>query len=127
MDEGALPIRLFLSAGQASDKAAVPALIDRLTRTVHVMADRGYDAMALVAQIRSRGAQAHIPTQRDRKLQRSVDRGLYRQRALIERYFNKLKHFRRIATRFENLAVAYLAAVAVASTRLWTRACEAPT
>lgn len=124
MEEGGLPIRLSLSAGQASDKAAAPALIDSLTRTVHVVADRGYGAMALVGQIRSRGAQAQIPTQRDRKVQRSVDHGLYRQRNLIERYFNKLKHFRRIATRFENLAVAYLAAVAVASTRLWTRACE---
>ena len=122
MDENGLPIRLSLSAGQASDKAAAPALIDSLTRTAHVVADRGYDAMALVEQIRSRGAEAHIPTQRDRKAQRSVDHAIYRQRNLVERYFNKIKHFRRIATRFEKLAVTYLAAVALASARLWTRA-----
>lgn len=127
MDENGLPIRLSLSAGQASDKAAAPALIDSLKRATHVVADRGYDAMALVEQIRARGAEAHIPTQRDRKVQRSVDRAIYRQRNLVERYFNKLKHFRRIATRFEKLAVTYLAAVALASARLWTRAYESTT
>ena len=127
VDENGLPIRLSLSAGQASDKAAAPALIDSLTRARHVVADRGYDAMALVERVRSRGAEAHIPTQRDRKVQRSVDRAIYRQRNLVERYFNKLKHFKRIATRFEKPAVTYLSAVALASTRLWTRTYEATT
>ena len=127
MDEAGLPIRLSISPGQASDKAAAPELIDSLTRSSHVVADRGYDAMALVERIRARGAEAHIPTQRDRKAQRSVDRAIYRQRNLVERYFNKLKHFRRIATRFEKLAVTYLAAVALASARLWARAYESTT
>ena len=124
VDAAGLPIRLSISPGQASDKAAAPALIDSLNRTSHVVADRGYDAMALVERIEARGARAHIPTQRDRKVQRSVDRAIYRQRNLVERYFNKLKHFRRIATRFEKLAVTYLSAVAIASARLWTRAYE---
>ena len=127
VDENGLPIRLSLSAGQASDKAAAPALIDSLTRTAHVVADRGYDAMALVAQIHASGAQAHIPTQRDRRAQRSVDHAIYRQRNLVERYFNKLKHFRRIATRYEKLAITYLAAVALESARLWTRTYESTT
>lgn len=88
VDENGLPIRLSLSAGQASDKAAAPALIDSLTRTAHVVADRGYDAMALVERIRSRGAEAHIPNQRARKVQRSVDCSIYRQRNLVEQYFS---------------------------------------
>ncbi len=127
VDEAGLPIRLSISPGQASDKAAAPALIDSLTRTAHVVADRGYDAMALVERIRSRGAQAHIPTQKDRKVQRSVDRTIYRQRNFVERYFNKIKHFRRVATRYEKLAVTFLSAVALASARLWTRAYESTT
>ena len=102
-------------------------MIDSLTRAANVVAERGYDAMALVEQIEARGAVAHIPTQRDRKVQRSVDRAIYRQRNLVERYFNKLKHFRRIATRFEKLAVTYFSAVALASARLWTRAYESTT
>lgn len=121
VDEAGLPIRLPISPGQASDKAAAPALIDSLTHTAHVVADRGYDALALVERIEARGTTAHIPMQHDRKVQRSVDRAIYRQRNLVERYFNKLKHFRRIATRFEKLAVTYLGAVALASARLWTR------
>ena len=57
----------------------------------------------------------------------SVDPHFYRQRNLIERFFNKLKHFRRIATRFDKLARNFLAAVLLASTRLWTRAYESTT
>ncbi len=102
-------------------------LIDSLKRARHVVADRGYDARALVEQIEAVGAKAHIPTQRDRKVQRSVARSIYRQRNLVERYFNKLKHFRRCATRFDKLARNFLAAVALASTRLWTRSYESTT
>jgi transposase len=58
------------------------------------------------------------------KLQRSVEPTLYRQRNLVERYFCNLKQFRRIATRFEKLARNFLAAVALASTRLWLRAID---
>ena len=63
----------------------------------------------------------HIPTQRDRKAQRSVDAALYRQRNLVERFFNKIKHFKKIATRYEKTATNYLAAVLMASSRIWLR------
>ena len=89
-----------------------------------VVADRGYDSRALVELVASRGGQAHIPTQSKVKLQRSVDRELYRRRNLVERYFCNLKQFRRIATRFEKTARNFLAAVALASARLWLRAIE---
>jgi transposase len=77
--------------------------------------------------VRQAGGQAHIPTSRDRKVQRSVNPALYRQRNLVERFFCKLKHFRRIATRFDKLARNFLAAVLLASARLWTRANESTT
>jgi transposase len=77
--------------------------------------------------VRQAGGQAHIPTSRDRKVQRSVDPALYRQRNLVERFFCKLKHFRRIATRFDKLARNFLAAVLLASARLWTRTYESTT
>jgi transposase len=122
-----LPLRIVLSAGQASDKAAVAALLDGLPPANALVADRGYDAKAIVEMVRHHGGEAHIPTQRDRKVQRSVDPSLYRQRNLIERFFCKLKHFRRIATRFDKLASNFLAAVLIASTRLWLRAYESTT
>lgn len=127
VDGRGLPVRVVLTPGQASDKAAVPDLIKGLHLGRNVVADRGYDSRAIVELIEAHGARAHIPTLRTRRVQRSVNAKLYRQRNLIERCFNKLKHFRRIATRFEKLARNYLAAVLLASTRLWTRSYESTT
>ena len=127
MNQDGLPLRIVLSAGQASDKAAVAELIDGLPPAQALVADRGYDAQAVIELVRLRGGCAHIPTQKDRKLQRSVDPAIYRQRNLVERFFCKLKHFRRIATRFDKLARNFLAAVLLASTRLWLRAYESTT
>ncbi len=120
-------MRIVLSAGQASDKAAVEALIEGLPPARALVADRGYDAQAVIDLVAARGGRAHIPTQRDRKVQRSIDPKLYRQRNLVERFFCKLKHFRRVATRFDKLARNYLAAVLLASTKLWLRAYESTT
>lgn len=127
VDQDGLPLRIILSPGQASDKAAVGILLEGLPAAQALIADRGYDAQAIVDLVRRRGGKAHIPTQRDRKIQRTVDPELYRKRNLIERYFCKLKHFRRVATRFDKLARNFLAAVLIASTRLWLRAYESRT
>ena len=116
-----MPVRIVLSQGQSSDKTIAPILIERLKPGRDLVADRGYDARAIIELVESNGGRAHIPTCRDRKIQRSVDHALYRQRNLIERFFNKLKHFRRIATRYDKTARNFLAAVLLAATRLWIR------
>lgn len=116
-------MKLLITPGQASDKTAAPALLRALPPGT-VVADRGYDSMALVELVRDRGGTAHIPTQSRVRIQRSVEPELYRQRNLVERFFCNLKQFRRIATRFEKHAVNFLAAVALASTRIWLRAIE---
>lgn len=126
VDENGLPVRLILTAGQAHDLKAAPDLLAGL-RCRHVVADRGYDADSLLNLIRATGAKAHIPSTSQRLIHRSVNRRIYRQRNLVERFFNKLKHFRRIATRFDKLARNFLAAVALASARLWTRSYESTT
>lgn len=120
-------MKLLLTPGQASDKATAPALLDGLPTVSILVGDRGYDWQALIDRVHARGGTAHIPTQRDRRAQRSVDRDLYRQRNRIERFFNKIKHFRRIATRFDKSARNFLAAVMLASTRLWLRDYESRT
>ncbi len=127
VDQRGLPVRFVLTPGQASDKAAVPALIEGLRPARDVVADRGYDARAILDMLLQHGSRPHIPTQRDRRVQRSVDRAIYRQRNLIERFFNKLKHFRRIATRYDKLARNFLAAIALASVRICIRNYESTT
>ena len=127
VDGCGLPVRLLLTPGQASDKAVVAALLDGLAPAADTVGDRGYDAKAILKIITEHGSRPHIPTQRDRKNQRSVDRKLYRQRNLVERFFNKLKHFRRIATRYDKLARNFLAAVAIASCRICIRHYESTT
>jgi transposase len=92
-----------------------------------VIADRGYFAGSIIALIEAAGARAHIPSQSNVRVRRVVDRQLYRHRNLVERFFNKIKHFRRIATRYDKLARNFLAAVALASARLWTRHYESTT
>jgi len=119
-------VRLILTAGQAHDLTAAPHLLDGI-KCRHVVADRGYDANALLDLIRASGAKAHIPSTRQRVVHRSVNKHIYRLRNLVERFFCKLKHFRRIATRFDKLARNFLAAVALASTRLWLRNYESTT
>jgi transposase len=124
VDESGLPIRLLITPGQASDKTAVPALLHDLPAAEAAVADRGYDSDAVIALIQHRGSAAHIPSTSRRRLRRSVDPELYRQRSLVERFFCKLKQFRRIATRFDKLARNFLAVVALASARIWLRAVE---
>ncbi|WP_338608742.1 IS5 family transposase [Pelagibacterium nitratireducens] len=127
VDANGLPVAITLAPGQASDKAAVPALLATQKVIGDVVADRGYDARAILELIAQRGGRGHIPTQKDRKAQRSIDPAIYRQRNLVERFFNKLKHFRKIATRYEKTEHNYLAAVLIACSRLWMRFHESAT
>ena len=124
VDGRGLPVAITLSPGQAADKAAVAALLAAHPAPGDVVADRGYDARTVLDLIAARGGRGHIPTQRDRKVQRQVDPALYRQRNLVKRFFSKLKQFRRVATPYVKTATSYLAAVLMACTRLWTRAYE---
>ncbi|MDB5315422.1 MAG: hypothetical protein JWO24_1266 [Rhodospirillales bacterium] len=116
-----LPVRFAISAGQAADMRAVAELIVGLAPGSDVVADRGYDYTAVLDAIVAAGSKPHVPTNRQKRAQRSVDPALYRQRNLIERCFNRLKHWRRLATRFDKLAQNYLSTVAIAAIRLWTR------
>jgi transposase len=127
VDACGLPVRLMLTPGQASDKTAFPQLIQGLSLARDVVADRGFFARSIIDLIEAGGAAAHIPSQSNVRIRRLVDPDIYRQRNLVERFFNKLKHFRRVATRFDKLARNYLAAVLLAATRLWTRAYESTT
>jgi transposase len=108
------PVELILTAAQESDIAQAEALLaDHEPEAV--IADKGYDSKALVADVERRGAEAVIPTQKTRKEQRAIDPHLSKERNLAERFWSKAKQFRRVATRYEKKAANYLAFVKVAA------------
>ena len=119
-----LPIRLGLTAGQAHDGQIADALLDHLGPRTIVLADKAYDADRIRELIQDQGATPNIPAKRNRRWKPCFSKRLYRERNLIERFFSKLKHFRRVATRYDKLAANFLAMVQLASTRLWLRAYE---
>jgi transposase len=102
-------------------------VIQGLSLARDVVADRGFFARTIIDLIEAGGAAAHIPSQTNVRVRRLVDPAIYRRRNLVARLFNNLKHFRRIATRFDKLARNYLAAVLLAATCHWTRAYESIT
>jgi transposase len=124
VDAQGLPIRLSLTAGQAHDGPAAYCLLDRLDPRTIVLADKAYDADGIRNLIEAQGAVPNIPAKSNRKWKPCFSKALYRERNLVERFFSKLKHFRRIATRYDKLAENFLAMVQLASMRLWLRAYE---
>lgn len=83
------------------------------------LADRGYDADAIREEIAAAGVEAVIPAKINRRMPAPHDRAKYRWRNLIERLFNKLKNWRRVATRYDKTRESYLGFVALASIKLW--------
>ena len=124
MDRQGLPLRLGLTAGQAHDAPAALALLDRLEPRTIVLGDKAYDGNAIRDLIEAQGAVPNIPAKSNRKWRPCFSKTLYRERNQVERFFSKLKHFRRIATRYDKLADNFLAMVKLASIRLWLRAYE---
>ena len=112
------PVRFRIAAGQSHDVLAAPALIEGFSPQA-VLADRAYDSNPLRQLIASLGAEAVIPSTRSRKAPIPHDAAIYRCRNRIERCFNKLKHFRRFATRFDRRAIYFLAFVYIAAAMIW--------
>ena len=113
-----------LTAGQASDIASAPELIAHLPEGGMLLADKGYDANALREAVAARGAWANIPPRSNRKDPVCFSKHLYRARNLVERFFNKIKHYRRIATRYDKTAENFLAALKLVIVRIWLRGYE---
>jgi transposase len=100
----------MLTPGQAHDLACAEPLIDRAEPQA-LIGDKAYDADPLIDTLSRRDITPVIPPKANRKIPRDCDFALYRERNLVERFFNKLKHFRAIATRYDKLARNFLAGV----------------
>ena len=114
------PLRFILTPGQTGDVTQAPALL-KGCRADHVIADTAYDSRALRQLIASLGANAVIPTNPTRKHPFAHDPTIYKLRNRIKRCFNKLKHFRRFATRYDRRALHFLSFIQLASTMIWIR------
>jgi transposase len=108
------PVTFVVTAGQEADVTHAPALLAGQSAEV-VIGDKGYDSQALVVAIQAQGAQACIPSLKTRKEQRVIDGHVYKERNVVERFWNRVKHYRRVATRYEKTARNFLAFVHVAS------------
>ncbi len=127
VDANGLPIALKLTAGQAHDGKSAQDMLGTVREGDILLADRAYDSDALRAEMAARGAWANIKPMPGRRRKPAFSAFLYRYRNLVERFFNKLKHFRAIATRYDKRDDNFLASVQLASIRIWIRFNESVT
>ena len=121
VDANGLPVAFKLTQGQAHDGRSGADMVEGLANGQILLADRAYDSDKLRQNLQEKGAWANIKPMPNRKNIPAFSSFLYRYRNLVERFFNKLKHFRAIATRFEKFAENYLALIKLASARIWMR------
>lgn len=112
------PLRFIITPGQAGDITQAPALLNGQTCAA-VLAHKAYDSKALRQIVADMGAEAIIPSNRSRKIILPHDREAYKHRNRIERCFNRLKHFRRFATRYERRTIHFLGFVQLAAATIW--------
>ncbi len=114
------PLRLALTAGQRHDIIKASDLIIDLDFE-YVIADRGYAARDFLDEIRDTGAEPVIPPKKNAKAPHEYDEWRYRERHLIECFIGKIKHFRRVFSRFDKLASRYLGFLQFTSVLIWLR------
>jgi len=115
-----LPVKLILTAGQAADVSQAKSLIEGVPFEIGI-ADKGYDSKEVVAAVEDKGAEAVVPSRSNAKAPREIDFVQYKERNLVERFWSKVKQYRRVATRYEKKARNYLAFVQVASIMILLR------
>lgn len=120
-DARGLPIKLALTPGQAHDANGAAMLLSDLPEGGILLGDKAYDANWIRERVEMQGAAPNIPDKSNRKYRHGFSKTLYRERNHVERFFNRIKSFRRVATRFEKLAANYLGMVKLASIRIWLR------
>ncbi|GAB5375359.1 MAG: hypothetical protein AcusKO_18210 [Acuticoccus sp.] len=121
VDANGLPVKLKLSEGQAHDGKSAADMLDDIADGQILLADRAYDSDALRVRLKERDAWACIKPMPRRVHIPAFSPFLYRYRNLVERFFNRLKHFRAVATRYEKHDANFLALVKLAAIQIWMR------
>ena len=121
VDAHGLPIQIKLTEGQAHDGVSAADMMGLLGDGCMLLADRGYDSNALRETIAGQGGYANIRPKSNRIEQPVFSPFAYKLRNRVERFFNKLKHYRAIATRFDRHDDNFMASVKLAAIRIWLR------
>jgi transposase len=108
-------VRYHLTGGEVHDITQARALV-RAGDGTKLVGDRGYDSDDFITHVTVHGMCAVIPSRRHRRVQRRLDRVAYAKRNVVERWFGRLKVFRRVATRYDKTTPSYLGFVAMAAT-----------
>lgn len=119
VDAEGRPLSWRLSAGQAADCREAEALLTSVQEGAILLADKAYDTNAIRAMVLERRAWPNIPPKTNRKQGFAFSSWLYRQRNLVERFFNRIKQFRGVATRYDKDPENFLAAIKILSAKLW--------
>ena len=122
MDAYGYPVYIMLSEGQRNDINYAILVLDPIDiEGSQIVADRGYDSIKLLDYIYGRKGEPTIPSRNGAKFERRCDWWLYKERHLVEKFFLKLKAFRRIATRYDKLAFTYMGFICLASILIWLK------
>ncbi len=113
-------MRFILTPGQRHDITQAESLVEGLPGE-HLLADKAYDSDEFRDHVDEAGMEAVIPPNRSRSQTIPYDEELYKERNIVERFINKIKHFRRIATRYEKTDIAYMAMLFLVGAVIWTR------
>ena len=111
---------MLVTQGSTADCTQAGRLIEGISAE-HLLADRGYDTDAIVAQAEKQKMKPVIPPKKNRKVQREYDKDLYKLRHLVENAFLHLKQWRGIATRYAKNTRSFLAAVHIRCLALWAK------
>ena len=120
MDALGNPVRFILTAGQVHDILQAEDLISGFSFE-KLLADMGFDFDRFRTRIAEGGAEAVIPSSRSRSQAIPYDKHIYQERNLVERFINKIKHFRRIATRYEKTALSFASMLFLVGAMIWLR------
>jgi transposase len=110
--------------GQAAACPTAARLLERLRPGAILLADKAYGADWLRRRIERAGAAPNIPFKSNRVWKNCFSPALYRERNRVERFFNRIKHVRRIATRYEKHASNYHDTLKLACIKIWMRVYE---
>ncbi len=120
VDSFGMPLDFILTAGQEHEIKSAELLLGE-ERSDYLLADRGYDCDAFREALQKRGTEPVIPGKKNRLKKIDYDAHIYKERNFVERFFNRMKHFRRIATRYDKTAIMFIGSLILTGILMWLK------